>query len=1324
MKANRRRVAPCLTLFLLLCHTPARAGDPSWYQKKPTWRGTMTASLTAIQAEAAKTGEGKSLRWYRWYESKPMKSDSLAKELAPETKGVDLKAREGKKKKSVWAAKSYADGVDHPLKIGANHVIYLCREITTKEPLSVPVYLAAEQEQLVRLNGKPVALKKGKSGFVEGLLSLTEGKNLLMVKIYCAETARPFYFSTMPERGLARPEDRFNELCSLIARDFTDADSTREIGWELADRIWSWNRTPDAPALVRMYARYVPKQHQDATKDMIKRSGEEDLKQVLAWYVQRKTSEEVMARARAINVDALGQSIEHMTKTFGARYPRGRAYLKELASLAHGLPAALEALESGDASAAEKVGALVRLEREALLANPLLDFEKLLIVKRAKSTKCLPANFHGNCALPRNGYDDSIETLDVRTGAMKPLYKPDRDAFVGDVDLDFDARRMLFSSLDENQRWQIYEIGADGRGLRQVTPGTETDVDNYDACYLPDGDIIFASTRCFAGVPCVGGKAQVANFFSMKRDGSGIRQLCFDQEHNLFPVVLPNGKVMYMRWEYTDTPHYFTRLIMTMNPDGTQQMAYYGSNSYWPTSLLMPRPVPGHPSKFVGIVSGHHGTRRSGELYVFDPAVGRHEVEGVVQQIPGRDKKVEPIIRDRLVDNSWPQFLHPYPLDENYLLVAAKMTKNDRWAIYLVDTFDNMLRLREAPGCDLYEPVPLRPTERPPVIPNKVDPEREDGVVYLVDVYKGPGLEGVPQGTVKGLRVFQWHYAYNQMGGHMAVSIEGGWDIKRILGTVPVEEDGSALFRVPANTPLAVQPVDAEGRAMQVMRSWFTAQRGEVLSCVGCHEPQNEAPVTTVTLASRRDPSEITPWLGPARGLSFIRDVQPVLDKRCVVCHDGSKPQLPNFKDTEKDLGFTKSYHALHPYVRRPGPESDYHIFRPMEYHASTSELIQMLEKGHNGVKLDEDEWSRLYTWIDLNAPDHGTWGEQRGESPFMARRAEMMRLYACVNTDPEAIPVAKAPVTPREPGPAPKPPAAAKLAGWPLSPAEATALQKRLGETEREVALDNGVKLALVRVPAGRFVMGDVNGFSDEWSQTAVTIDKPFWIGRLEVSNRQFAQFDPAHDSRYIDQQWKDHTGPGYPANEPDQPVIRVTWNQAMDFCRWLSSRTGTKFTLPTEAQWEYACRAGSATPLWYGDEETDFSKMENLADKSIVRLAVKGVNPKPVSNPNRTVDFVPRERRFDDKQMIATATGAYGANPWGLHDMHGNVAEWTLSDYRPYPYREDDGRNAGSEGTAKVMRGGSWRDRPAWARSSIRRHYQPWQPVYNGGFRVVMED
>ena len=281
---------------------------------------------------------------------------------------------------------------------------------------------------------------------------------------------------------------------------------------------------------------------------------------------------------------------------------------------------------------------------------------------------------------------------------------------MGDVDLHADATRMLFSSIGTHGRWQIFEVRSDGTGLRQVTPGDEPDVDNYDPCYLPDGRIMFCSTRCFHGVPCVGGGNTVANLCRMNADGTEMRQLCFDQDHNWCPTVLNNGRVLYSRWEYSDAPHYFTRLLFHMNPDGTNQSEYYGSNSMWPNSIFYARPLPGHPTKVVAVISGHHGVPRMGELVVFDPAFGRHEAGGAVQRIPGRGRRVAPIIRDTLVDDSWPKFLHPYPLSQKLFLVACQPTSKSWWGIYLVDTFDNMVLLAEEPGYALFEPVPLRST--------------------------------------------------------------------------------------------------------------------------------------------------------------------------------------------------------------------------------------------------------------------------------------------------------------------------------------------------------------------------------------------------------------------------------------------------------------------------------------------------------------------------------------------------------------------------------------------------------------------------------------
>jgi len=477
------------------------------------------------------------------------------------------------------------------------------------------------------------------------------------------------------------------------------------------------------------------------------------------------------------------------------------------------------------------------------------------------------------------------------------------------------------------------------------------------------------------------------------------------------------------------------------------------------------------------------------------------------------------------------------------------------------------------------------------------------------------------------------------------------------------------------------------------------------------------------------------------RPYAFDHEVQPVLDKFCAGCHDGKeregRPTIPNFADTSpaKDKQFSNAYMALNPYVRRPGPESDYHLLNPMEYHVSTSMLVQMLRKGHHNVTLDAEAWDRIATWIDLNAPYRGHWapGEFLGGNQ-VKRRLEMAKLYASIDTNPEAEFAKMAELFAKRQRPkAIMPPktqpveiVVPTVAGWPFTAETAAKRQAVGGPARRTVDLGKGAKLTMARVPAGKFVMGSTSASTpaDERPPTAVSIDKAFWIGTLEITNAQYKLFKPSHDSRFIDQQWKDHTTPGYPANLPQQPVIRVSWAEAMDFCKWLSEKTGKKFSLPTEAQWEYACRAGSAEAMSFGPAGSDFSKHANLADESIKLLAVRGVNPKPAANANTTMDFVPREAKFNDGQKIVCEVGRYAPNAWGLHDAHGNVAEWTRSNYAPYPYKAGDGRNDLSATKRKVARGGSWRERPHRATATYRLPYETYQRVYNVGFRVVMEE
>lgn len=1023
---------------------------------------------------------------------------------------------------------------------------------------------------------------------------------------------------------------------------------------------------------------------------------------------------------------ALRRAIEDLSQAFPRQYTQGGAFLKQLDALRaeHGrLPA-----DAGPGAFAPLLARFEALKREALLANPLLDFDRLLLVKRRAGKLGLPSNFNGNADLEPTGYGNTLLSIRPGTPAAEPelVFAPGGDRFIGDLDLHYGAQKLLLSMPDDAGRWGVAELHLGTGTLEKLPLIDEPDVHNYDACYLPDGRIVFTSTAPFHGVPCVGGRSKAANLYLRGQDGS-IRRLTNDQDHNWCPTVLNNGRILYQRWEYTDIAHAFTRLLFHANPDGSRQMEYYGSNSFWPTAMFYARPIPDHPTKVVAVIGGHHGTPRQGELVILDPARGRHEADGAVQRIPGHGEPVKPVILDSLVDASWPRFLHPFPLSEKYFLVSCKPTKTANWGVYLVDIFDNFVLLHEEPGWAMLEPVPWRETPRPPIIPDVAAPDRKDATVLLVDVYRGPGLAGVPRGSVKSLRLVSYSFTYHGLGAEPdRVGLDGPWDVKRILGTVPVAEDGSAFFRVPANTPVSVQPLDAEGKALALMRSWFTAAPGETLSCVGCHEPQNmAAPHGAAPKAYRGGPASIEPWYGPARGFSFEREVQPVLDAYCIQCHhgkplpDGRTPFDLTKRPVERvpsafQMHFSPSYMELRRWVHTPTLESDAHLLPPRDFHADASKLVQMLRDGHYGVRLNEEAWDRLITWIDLHAPFHGTWHEVVAANPEKhaaalrgaKRRRAMNKRYAGIDRDPEAV----YPAAVLEPAPAPAmdtlPPP--EPAATPPAPVQAPAQR---GEPVR-LDITDGVAIELMRIAPGAFIMGSNAGYPNERPARRQAIAQPFLIGRTEVTNRQYRCFDPGHDSGLEvgeAYQFGDDER-GFTLNRPEQPVVRVSWNDAQAFCGWLSGKTGKRFTLPTEAQWEYACRAGTASPLWYGGLDDDFSRAANLSGATHHTVYYPHV-------PTALPPWRPADTRFDDGWRVAARVGAFEPNPWGLFDMHGNVAEWTRSEYVAHR------GPAATQHSRKVVRGGSWLDRPRRARSAFRLHYAASQAVHDVGFRVVCQ-
>lgn len=1043
-------------------------------------------------------------------------------------------------------------------------------------------------------------------------------------------------------------------------------------------------------------------------------------------YEHLHVLEEMIAVAGRVR--SLRLAVQDQRDTFPDRYPRAAEFLSRVGGLEQQVEAAWQVVASsrrtafpgrhdgpegpsyGDALRTLLAGrdAVQAAGSEILLENPVLAFDGLLVAKGGPG-------FNSNWGGPNTLGNSIVLVSPPRPGGQETVLYQGR---VSDMDLHWDARRLLFSDGRA-----IWEIRVDGSGLRRVSK-EDPPVTHYDACYLPDGRICCVSNACEQAVPCTGG-ADVGNLHLMDADGGNETRVAFDQDHNWNPVVLSDGRVLYTRWEYTDTPHYFSRLLFRMNPDGTSQMEYYGSNSYWPNAMYWPRPIPGHPTMVSCIVSGHHGVSRVGEMVLLDPARGRHEADGVVQRIPGYGQRVKPVIKDQLVIDTWPRYAAPYPLAEpgtnrgagKYFLACVQDDERSTWDVCLVDVFDNVTRILSG---GYMTPIPVQPRLMPPVIPSRVDPKRNDAVVYLSDVYAGPGLEGYPRGSIKRLRIGSHHYRFAGNGDTRASSYEGGWDVKKILGTVPVAEDGSALFRVPANTPIFVQPLDAEGKCQQQMRSWYTAMPGEIASCIGCHERQNDGALRQYTAAATRRPSEIEPWHGPARGFSFDREVQPVLDRRCVGCHNGQPYRNGDRSLATIDLrakrlhaefqgDYSPAYMALQAFVRRAGYEADYHLQVPAEWEADTSPLVQLLKKGHHHVTLTAEDWERLYTWIDFNVPYPANWRESHRPpaDEQVARRVQYKKLFARID-DRDEEPLPLPPIAPFEPPPPalPRPATAPALDPWPIPTTDAQALQQAAGPVEKELDLGDGLTMKFRLVPAGSFAMGDVQGFADECPPSVVQIGRPFYLGTFEVTNQQYARFDPTHDSAYIDGRWKDRTTRGVPLNQPAQPVVRVTWHEALAFCQWLSQRTGQQATLPTEAQWEWACRAGTSSRWSFGEYQPGMQRLANIADGSVANW-----------------NYGRQEPGYQDGLQYSAPGGTFPANAWGLCDMHGNVAEWCLTTYRPYPYRADDGRDRPGDSGMKVVRGGSWNDTLRFATSASRWRYEPYKPVYNVGFRVLLE-
>jgi len=606
----------------------------------------------------------------------------------------------------------------------------------------------------------------------------------------------------------------------------------------------------------------------------------------------------------------------------------------------------------------------------------------------------------------------------------------DPKGFLRDPDVSYDGRCVLFAwkkSMDDDDL-HLYEMDVATEKVHQLTRGLG--FADYEGVYLPDGNILFNSTRCFQTTPC--NVNPVSNFYLMDRRGRFMRRVGFDQVHTIFPTVTYDGRVLYTRWEYVDRGQIYPQPLFHMHPDGTQQRECYGATSWFPTNIVHARGIPGS-TKIVAIITGHHRPA-AGKLALIDPAKGLQEASGV--QLIAPIRHTEPIRKDRYGEGG-NQFQYPYPLDARRFLVTLALPTPDggtgRFNIYFIDNDGRrelLVEGREAgAGIGCRQIVPLAPRRRPHARPDLVDYRQTTGTVYLQDVYEGPGLKGIPRGTVKRLRVVAIEYQaasigrldHRGKGGSSTVWTpvavgHGSWDVKVVLGTADVHPDGSALFEVPARTPIYFQALDAKDHAVQTMRSWTVLMPGETQSCVGCHEPAGTAPLAghRVSMALAGAPQKLKPFYGPPRGFSFAKEIQPILDRHCVRCHSGEKGKPFSLSGERVQVGrtkrtFSRAYLALththgtdgdcnHPVVNWIDSMSEPSMLPPRHRGASTSKLLVMLEKGHNDIRMSAEELAKIACWIDLLVPycgefrEHHAWtaAEVARYDRFLAKRRAM----------------------------------------------------------------------------------------------------------------------------------------------------------------------------------------------------------------------------------------------------------------------------------------------------------------------------------------------
>ncbi len=558
-------------------------------------------------------------------------------------------------------------------------------------------------------------------------------------------------------------------------------------------------------------------------------------------------------------------------------------------------------------------------------------------------------------------------------------------------ELSWDAKRLLFCFKGQPEgNTSIYEIGLNGKKLRRVTDpgptcvaykGSQHGQHDVAPAYLPDGRIIFLSTRESGLVPC--NNTGVAVLHVMNADGADIHPISVNYVNEFDPAVLPDGRILYGRWEYIDKNALTIQSLWTCNPDGAQETALYANNMVFPEALLDARPVPNSPL-IVATLAKHNSTPR-GSIAFLDPRVGKND-PAALTNLEHPDKPTYD-----LGDSC-----EPWPLNENAVIFSGRPPGAKRNGLQMLDRAGHRFTLLDDPDICLHSPILVKPRPVPPVIQPTIDRKATTGRFLVQDIYRG--LTGVKRGEVKWLRVIEEtsRVSASTMGGSpynqtFLVSAALAFSAKNYLGVAPVAEDGSAYFEVPSGRAIYLQALDEDGRLVQSMRSFVQAAPGTTRSCVGCHEDKSSTPPAAQQFqqALARGPSRLQPESWGSGPMDYPTMVQPILDRHCVSCHGGAQGIAAGLDLTGGwTEHFSISYENL---VSRRERQLEAtliagidcmngtalwsaQIFPPRAHGSGAAPLAKLLMQNHGEVKLGRAERDLLMAWIDSNGLYHGTW--------------------------------------------------------------------------------------------------------------------------------------------------------------------------------------------------------------------------------------------------------------------------------------------------------------------------------------------------------------